>query len=91
MNDRKIKENGIESEMDPDDFEFSLSEFDKYFNDEVSQFIADNYLEDEIKTFDKYLQSMLDDNSIMLSDLRDYDIDWIKKMFKESKNYSEEL
>lgn len=86
-----LKENGIESEMDPDDFEFSLSEFDKYFNDEVSQFIADNYLEDEIKTFDKYLQFMLDDNSIMLSDLRDYDIDWIKKMFKESKNYSEEL
>ena len=84
------EDNAIESEMDPDDFEFSLSEFDKYFNDEVSQFIADNYLEDEIKLFDKYLKSMLDDNSIMLSDLRDYDIDWIKKMFEESKNYSEE-
>lgn len=84
------EDNAIESEMDPDDFEFSLSEFDKYFNDEVSQFIADNYLEDEIKQFDKYLQSMLDDNSIMLSDLRDYDTNWIKKMFEESKNYSEE-
>lgn len=74
---------------DMSDGDYGNSKYHRYFSSSVNRYL-DKLDIKVIDTLDKYLDSTIRDNTYNIREMRDWTVDWIKMVIRESKRWSKD-
>lgn len=70
-----------------DELEYE-SKYDRFFGRGIAKYIYDTYAGKDVKLLDSYIKSELEDGSLDLEDLRNWNKEWVDMKIKEARNYA---